>query len=126
MVGILVDVYEDTIRKAYLEDELEEFYKLLQCDCIDIVVREVDGVSYDIVCDDEGLLKSGFIVSAVDEEGEPQLVGNLLFLHHDEEGNLTGIQDPSEIDGIRRRIAIYAELEKPETAHRVVVLDSWR
>jgi len=93
MKTILVDVHEQCMRPVDVADKLDEFYRLLRCDTIDITERNIGGKQFSVMCDDEGLLKNGAIVSAVDSNGEPVLVGNLLFFHTDPNGNLLGISD---------------------------------
>ena len=56
---------------------LQDYYRLIGCDCIEITNREIRGKRYDIICDDEGLLKAEPQVSAVNGRGEAMLVGNL-------------------------------------------------
>ena len=74
-------------------DGLDDYYRLLKCRTIDIPTRMVGATEYDIICDDEGLLKPEPVLSAVDSNFEPMLVGNLLFCHHDGEGNETDCTD---------------------------------
>ena len=45
------------IRNDKEKDRLEEYYRHMDCDCIDLVCVEIDGHDYDIICDDEALLK---------------------------------------------------------------------
>lgn len=86
---LLVDVQNGDVKILRVKDELETFYELLQCRCIDIVTRRIGGKIFDIVCDDEGLLTESPRPSAItDVGGEVMLVGNLMFFHHDAEGNL--------------------------------------
>ena len=84
---ILVDVNADEIKEVQCEDKLESFYKLLGCDFIDIQERKIGNFLYDVICDDEGLLKNGCKISAFDKNFEPMFVGNLLLVNYDEEGN---------------------------------------
>ena len=87
-------------------NSLEDYYRYLKCDCIDIPSRRVGTVYYDIICDDNGLLVEEPIVSAVDSNYKPMLVGNLLFCHYDEDGEET---DCIEADMINlRRNLLYA------------------
>ena len=41
------------IRAIDEADTLNEYYRLLGCQCIDMVPIAVDGYSYDVVCDDD-------------------------------------------------------------------------
>ena len=85
--GILLDV--DTgdarghVEDIEIEDSLEEYYRILKCDTIDIVTRKIDGKTFNIVCDDNGLFKENPRVSAVNSHGEPVLVGNLFICNND-------------------------------------------
>ena len=40
-----------------IEDTLETYYKLIDCDTIDIVTRRIGGKAFHIICDDEILIK---------------------------------------------------------------------
>lgn len=93
MKTILLNVKENKVENVNCEDSLEEFYRLIGCDCIDITMRKIGGRWFDIVCDDEGLLKDDMKISAINDMGQPMLVGNLLFFNHDSEGNLLPLSD---------------------------------
>lgn len=72
-----------------VEPSLKEYYRLIGCDCITIVTREVNGHPFDIVLDDEGLLKPNR-TSAISVEADvfgtqEKLVGNLLIFGSGEE-----------------------------------------
>ena len=75
------------------EPKLEWYYENLECEYIDIQERWIGGNLYDIVCDDEGLLKEEVIPSACDSTGQAVFCGNLLICHHDGEGNETGLTE---------------------------------
>lgn len=84
--GILIDVseYPGSIKEYSLEEtSLEDFYKALNCSTIDIVTRKINGKVYDIVCDDEGLLRENPIVTAINGKGGTMLVGNLFICNHE-------------------------------------------
>lgn len=84
-------------------NNLKDYYKFLDCDTIDIVMRKVNETEFDIICDDEGLFKKDNFVSARSSMGEPLLVGNLLFCHHDEEGEMTSVTD-EEIELLKSNV----------------------
>lgn len=100
LTGVLVDVNTDKVETVTLDGTLSDFYRVLHCDCIDITTRLIDGKCFDIVCDDEGLLKSPFRVSAVNRKREPMLVGNLFICSSDEEGESISLTD-SEIEHVK-------------------------
>lgn len=93
LTGVLVDVCNGTIEKKTLDGTLQGFYKALHCDCIDITTRSIAGRVFDFVCDDEGLLKPGAKISAIDSKRDPMLVGNLFICSSDGEGNSVSIDD---------------------------------
>ena len=76
-----------------IDPELETYYKLLECDTIDIVYRKIGDRYFDVICDDEALLKAGSQVTCVDRRYNPMLFGNLLLVHHDEEGSTLGLEE---------------------------------
>ena len=79
--GVLVDVENEKASVIEIPDKLEEFYKILNCSCIDITIRSIgSNKKYNIVCDDEALLKSNPKISAIDYSGETQLCGNLFIV----------------------------------------------
>lgn len=85
--GVLVDVMNEKVEVVEIEKSLQSYYNILNCDCIDIVSRKIDGREFDIVCDDEGLLKDPQKISAIDIMCQPMLVGNLFIVKFD------GIED---------------------------------
>lgn len=97
--GVLVDVEKETASIVEIPDELDEFYKILNCSCIDITVRRI-GYNYhnkirvNIVCDDEGLLKNDPKISAINNLGNPELCGNLFIVGGTIiDGNLTSLSE---------------------------------
>lgn len=72
-----------------IEPKLEEYYRLIGCRCVDFAVREISGRLYNIILDDEGLLKPNR-VSAVSVwsnafGAQEHLAGNLLIFGVDED-----------------------------------------
>lgn len=53
--------------------------------------------------DDIRLFKEDNLPSAIDDEFQPQLVGNLIFANHDNEGNTTSLTD-EEVDYIKNLV----------------------
>lgn len=73
---------------------LEDYYRLMEVDIIDIVTREINGKFYDIICDDEGLLKEKPIPTMFDSEKQPMIFGNIIIAGlADDEGNMTDLTD---------------------------------
>lgn len=73
-------------------DGLDDIYKLLNCRLIDVVVDTIGGIQFDIILDDEGWFKKNPVISMI-RKNESSLVGNLIFTHHNQEGEFTEITD---------------------------------
>lgn len=84
VLGILIDVSGERghIKEVEIKDDLSGLYGILNCDTIDITQRAIDGRVFDIVCDDEGLLKENPKPTAVRTDGKIMLVGNLFICNH--------------------------------------------
>lgn len=113
ITAVLVDTAKDTYGVVNIPDELDVFYKLLSCDCIDITVRRIGlrgQKAYEIICDDEGLFKDPQKISAIDSSGQAQLVGSILITGPaDSEGNLTSLTVP-DINYIFSKIQLLATI----------------
>lgn len=81
ITGLLVDVHSGVCVKKTIEDKLPAYYEALHCDLVEIVLRRIGGRRFCIVCDEEGLLKSGCRVSGIFTSGKPALVGSLFICH---------------------------------------------
>jgi len=113
MKTLLLNVYEDTLTVIDIEPELEAYYKALDCDCVDVVVRKIGRRKFDVMRDDEGLLKANAKISAIDNLGRTMLVGNLMFFHHDGLGNLFGLSH-DDIDHLTKCIQVMYTKNHPE------------
>lgn len=86
-----------------IENDLDTYYDIIGCRCIDIPQRKIGNHYYDIIVDDEGLLQSDPIISAVDKTGSPMLVGTLIVCQSNEEGETIGLTD-EEIEEVRKNV----------------------
>ena len=81
MTGLLVDVQKDRV-------ELVEVTNTYSCsmwigckeEYVEIISREIDKRKYKIVCDNRALLRDDPIISAVNADLQPMLMGNLIIL----------------------------------------------
>lgn len=101
----LINPDENTHGPIEIVDDLDSLYATLNCTCIDIPVRSIAGIPFDVVCDDEGLLKAEPFISAIRNEitCEPMLVGRLLLCHSDADGNLASLSE-EDISLISRHV----------------------
>ena len=87
-----------TITKDTIQDNLDTFYKVIKCDTIDIVRRKIGKKYYNIICDDEGLLKEKSI-ALMEKEHREILVGNLIITGlEDKNGELTSLTEKEQTD----------------------------
>ena len=77
MKFLLIDVHHNEV-KVVEANGLDDYYKHIGCDCIDIVRRKIADLKVNIICDDNGTLVDHPKVSAVNVVGKPCLYGNLL------------------------------------------------
>ena len=70
------------------------------------------GISYCLITDDEGLLKSSPKISAVSETGKPMLVGNLLLVSADGGEDFESLT-PDDISLIEKHIHLIATAQNP-------------
>lgn len=83
ITAVLLDSETATIKKVSIEPTLDNYYKMLHCDLIEMPVRAINGKPFRIICDEEGALKDEPVISAVDSNFNPMLVGSLLFVGDD-------------------------------------------
>lgn len=112
ITGVLLDAYNDMTVVMTVEAELQSYYTMLDCSCIDIVSRKIGGKWFDIVCDDEGLLVDDPKISAINNLGRPMLVGNLFIVKHkgDDIGSLT----EKDIEHVMKHIQVMYTKNHPE------------
>lgn len=103
ITGILIDVHQCCVSVETIPDTLQSYYDLLDCDIIDIVARNIGERKYLIVCDDEGMLNNQAIISAVNRQGVPMLVGNLFIVNDSGKEDLMSLTQ-DDIDYIMRYI----------------------
>lgn len=115
LLGVLVDVENKKVDAIEIADDLEKYYEVLNCTCIDIVQRRIGQKKFTIICDDEGLFSAAPKISAINNLGQAQLVGNLFIVaaRSDEDGNLIGLSK-SEADYILKRCVKLATRNYPD------------
>lgn len=65
ITGIFVDPTKQIIEKRTIDNDIKSFYELLNCNCVDIAIRRIEGIIVRIVCDDEGRIKSDNIIPSL-------------------------------------------------------------
>ena len=100
ITGIFVNAEKGTFTTRKIEAELQSYYDLLDVSTIDIVTRKIGGKSYEIICDDEALLKDAPIVSMIDSKYRPMLFGNLFVVNYGGDGELASLT-PADVRRIK-------------------------
>lgn len=81
----IIDAKDMLYTKTTIDDNLETFYDIIKTDSIQIIARKINGKMTQIICDEEGKLKKNQYISAVSEEHNETLVGNLIIKSTDHE-----------------------------------------
>lgn len=96
ILGLLFDPETKPGYKVEIPNTLESLQSIIDAELIDIVEYRINGTNYDIIVDDEGLLKENPIPSAMIGNNDGLLFGKLFICHSDEEGNETSLE-PDEL-----------------------------
>lgn len=94
-------------RVISVEDDLDRFKELIDCDCVDVVHRTIDDRSYIVVCDDVGLWKHRAVTGLGPEiHGSRRIafVGSLLLFQEDGHGDFVDM-DPLHILNVMNNMA---------------------
>ena len=114
-----IDVINNNIQMVEANG-LDDFYRLLNCRCIDVIYRKIGDTECTLIVDDEGLLKDNSIVSAIDISGTPCLVGNILIASgRTVDGEDTPLTD-EELEDVMFNVAEITTSKHPEP-YRVLV-----
>ena len=76
-----------------IKDDIDVFYKMLDCRAFDMPYRKIGNKHYIIICDDEGLLTNRAVSAVNLDRKEVMLVGSLLIVNYAHDGNITGLDD---------------------------------
>lgn len=124
MKSFILDAKKQETRLAEIEAELEVYYDIIGTDIVEIPTRYIGGKAFDIICDEEALLKEEKIPSAINPSGTMPLFGTLIFAHHNDEGEMIGL-DEEDIKILMKHLRSM-ESELTETPVMVMLLDEWR
>lgn len=62
---------------------LDDLYRVLHCDIVERVFRTISGRIFQVWCDEEGALKQGQKLTALDDEGRVMFVGSIILFNSD-------------------------------------------
>ena len=123
MKMLLLDVEKRDV-KMVEANGLDDYYKLIGCDYVDIIHRRIGDVEVEIVLDDEGLLVENPKPSAISVDGTPWLFGNLLIASGrvTDDGELTELTE-YEVDEIMDNVATISTSVYTEPSPAFVEVD---
>lgn len=103
----MVYVTPEFVDVREVEPTLETYYEMLDCDMIEMPSRKIGDKYYDVICDEEGLLKPDPILSGFNSERcEPMIVGKLLICNvADDEGREVGLTE-EDVRNILDHVAV--------------------
>lgn len=120
--ALLVDVMENKVEEVDVES-LEDYYRLIHCDTVEIVSRLIGDKRFDIIADEEGLLVNDPLISAINSAGKAMLVGNLIVCGEpDGDGEMTPLTD-EDIRFIQSHIQQMGTILHPEGHCMICDLD---
>ena len=118
--GVFVDP-DSFVMVHEVENDIDEYHRLLDCDTFDVTGVRVNGVRYDVFCDDEGLFKSNPKPSIADPKGNVRIVGKCFFAGHDESGETISLTR-AECKGILDRVRMV--VDRSGRYYEIVMCDS--
>ena len=116
-----MEVVFDTIK-----DDLDVFYSLIDCDTIDIVTRRIGGQEYDIICDDEALLREFPTITFLSLQGsEMSIYGGIIIagVHDPDREDLASLTE-EDCENIRNHIMRVSQTYPLGTVTSLVVYDA--
>ena len=117
LTGWLIDVHHETAEVVTIPHTLKAIYAALDCSYVEVAQRQI-GVGrsrhvYDIICDEEGLFRDPQKISAIDNFGQPQLVGNLFIVNSTEDGEWTSLTK-ADVEYIRKYVLLQGTRNFPK------------
>lgn len=106
MRGYIIDVMSKTHHEVAIEGNgnLDQYYRLIGCRCIDITERRIGDKRFNVVCDDEGLLVERPRFSVYDKKHDPMMAGTVILFGVDEQSwDLRSLTD-DEVEAIKGSI----------------------
>jgi hypothetical protein len=107
MLGLLINVKDNEIHEIEIDENnvLKDIKEAIGCDLVDVVADiNVGGRRYDIIVDDEGLLKEDRKPAARCMDAEQILFGNIVLLNHDYDNQEWKSLSKSDVSNINEHI----------------------
>lgn len=86
--GVLYNPFTEELKVVEVDANLEGYYKVLNCEMIEVITREFSGKRLVVICDENGLFKSNnkVAIATYDKSNKDraieQIVGNVLIVDY--------------------------------------------
>ena len=122
ITGFYINPETDTAEVRTVDNTLAAFYKLLGCSSIEMVERTIGtrrrtARTFYVLCDEEGALVDDPKISAINDLGDPMLVGPLFIVKGDDLTPEFTSLTVEELDFIRRHVHHLSTRNHPEGWH---------
>lgn len=133
ITGFLIDVYNERARVVTVPDQLESYYKLLDCKRIAMPEHRIGAGDtrqhvFSIICDDDALDRDPQKISAIDKDGSAMLCGNLFIVRAraNEYGEFEAASlSPEDIEYLKRFILRQATRRFPKPYPMLCQCEYW-
>lgn len=120
--GVLLKKYSEDVKTVKIFG-LNDFYRFMECDLIDIMCMPIGGKYYDIIVDEEFLFDSELVTTVVDKKGNTIAYGNIIVLGDGSETGTSPSLTTDDIQNIRRHL--YPVTHKNGKHGKVLVVDGY-
>lgn len=118
--GVLVDPCSFT-KEIGVKNDIDAYHELLGCDCFDVASVWVDGMRYDVFCDDEATFKPHPKPTVLDASGRVRIYEKCFFADADEEGETISLTK-SQIKNLLNHVRLMID-HSDNTYYEVIVCD---
>lgn len=112
MKGLLLSVERQKAEFVDIEKNFERYYELMNCDTVEYAYRRVGGIPFLFVCDENALMVSDPLISAVSRSMGAMLFGSLLVYGATDDGNARDLTD-EEVDILKNNVCYVGTVNHP-------------
>lgn len=105
-------------QRIEMNNDLQDYYKYAECSTIDIVYARIGDKLYDIICDDEGLLKEN-VFTAFTLKSKVMLAGTIVVVGSNGRGGFKSLTD-KDLENIKLNLHNTGRLMHPQLAETML------
>jgi len=106
--GILIDPFSKEVKEIFYQDSLNNLYKILDCQCIDIM----RGIRFDMIIDDEGLLIDDEHQEFFIWNGLNEFAGRALITSTNKKGDTVSLNPAVTLEEIQGKVIFTQKLSE--------------